>query len=73
MPLPKDWRAFIESLNSNEVEYLIVGGVALAYHGAPRYTGDLDVLIRNSPENAQRLAAALEAFGFGGKRIVKSN
>ncbi len=64
MPLPKDWRAFIESLNSSEVEYLIVGAVALAYHGIPRYTGHLDVLIRNSPENSQRLESALQSFGF---------
>jgi hypothetical protein len=64
MPLPEDWRAFIESLNSNGVEYVIVGAVALAYHGFPRYTGDLDVLIRNSPENAKRLESALAAFGF---------
>ena len=45
MPLPKDWRAFIESLNSNGVEYLIVGAVALAHLGFPRYTGDLDNLV----------------------------
>jgi hypothetical protein len=64
MPLPEDWRAFIESLNSNGVEYVIVGAVALAYHGFPRYTGDLDVLIRNSPQNAKRLESALAAFGF---------
>jgi hypothetical protein len=64
MPLPEDWRAFIESLNSNGVEYVIVRAVALAYHGFPRYTGDLDVLIRNSPENAKRLESALAAFGF---------
>lgn len=65
MPLPKDWRAFIESLNSSGVEYLIVGAVALAYHGFPRYTGDLDIFVRNTPENAQRLEAALARFGFG--------
>ncbi|HEV2494348.1 MAG TPA: hypothetical protein VG204_14880 [Terriglobia bacterium] len=65
MPLPEDWRAFIESLNSNAVEYLVVGAVAVAHHGLPRYTGDLDILIRNSPENAGRLEAALEDFGFG--------
>jgi hypothetical protein len=64
MALPKDWRAFIESLNSNGVEYLIVGAVALAYHGFPRYTGDLDILVRNSPENAQRLESVLATFGF---------
>jgi hypothetical protein len=65
MQLPEDWRAFIESLNSNAVEYLIVGAVALAYHGLPRYTGDLDIFVRNSPENAKRLEAALAGFGFG--------
>ena len=64
MPLPEDWRAFIESLNSNGVEYLVVGAVALAHHGFPRYTGDLDVLVRNSPDNAKRLESALEEFGF---------
>lgn len=64
MPLPADWRAFIKSLNSNGVEYVIVGAVALAHHGFPRYTGDLDILIRNSPENAKRLESALAAFGL---------
>lgn len=66
MPLPEDWRTFIESLNSNGVEYLVVGAVALAHHGHPRYTGDMDVLIRNTPENAARLEAALKAFGLAG-------
>jgi hypothetical protein len=65
MPLPKDWRAFIESLNSSGVEHLIVGSVALAHHGFPRYTGDLDILVNNSPENAARLEHALRIFGFG--------
>lgn len=65
MSLPRDWRAFIESLNSRGVEYLIVGAVALAHHGFPRYTGALDILVRNSPENAQRLEGVLQAFGFG--------
>jgi len=65
MPLPEDWRGFIESLNLSGVEYLIVGAVALAHHGFPRYTGALDVFVRNTPENAQRLEAALARFGFG--------
>jgi hypothetical protein len=65
MPLPKGWRAFIESLNSIGVEYLNVGSVALAQHGFPRYTGDLDILVHNSPENGERLERALQAFGFG--------
>jgi hypothetical protein len=64
MPLPEDWRAFIESLNSHGVEYVVVGAVALAHHGFPRYTGDLDVLVRNSTENTKRVESALAEFGF---------
>lgn len=66
MPLPEEWRAFIESLNSNGVEYVVVGAVALAHHGFPRYTGDLDVLVRNSTENARRLESAAAEFGLDG-------
>jgi hypothetical protein len=65
MSLPKEWREFIESLNSNKVEYLVVGAVALAHHGRPRYTGDLDILIRSTRENVSRLKVALGAFGMG--------
>jgi hypothetical protein len=64
MPLPKDWREFIALLNSENVEYVIVGAAALAFHGVPRFTGDLDVLVRPSPENGRRIERVLEAFGF---------
>ncbi len=64
MPLEKDLRDFIASLNSEKVEYLIVGGFALAYHGVPRFTADLDFLVRPSPENAQRVYRAISGFGF---------
>src|SRR5438477_12456289 len=66
MPLPEDWRAFIESLNSSGVEYLIVGAVALAHHGVPRFTGGLDIFIRSSPDNSRRMESALNRFGFSG-------
>ncbi|MGH9489980.1 MAG: hypothetical protein ACRD17_05675, partial [Terriglobales bacterium] len=46
-------------------EYMVAGAVALAHHGLPRYTGDLDVWIRSSPENARRTLAALKDIGFG--------
>ena len=65
MNLPKDLREFLESLNSKKVEYVIVGGYAQAYHGRPRFTGDIDVLVRASRENGVRLKAALAQFGFG--------
>ena len=64
MEVQPDFRDLLELLNEHEVEYLIVGGYALAYHGAPRYTGDIDILVRRSPGNARRLLAALDAFGF---------
>ena len=65
MPLNSDLREFLESLNSNEVKYVVVGGLAVAFHGAPRYTGDLDVLVEKSSDNAARLMQTLAAFGFG--------
>ena len=54
MKLPPDWREFIELLNSNGVEYVVVGGHAVGYHGYPRYTGDIDFFVRADPENALR-------------------
>jgi hypothetical protein len=65
MPLNKDLREFVELLNSNQVEYLIIGAFAVAYHGFPRYTGDLDILVRPDPENARRILEVLSQFGFG--------
>jgi hypothetical protein len=64
MSLSADLKEFIELLNSRGVEYVIVGAHSLAFHGRPRYTGDLDVLVRPSPENAEKIAAVLTEFGF---------
>ena len=63
--LSKDFREFIESLNANSVRYLVVGGYAVALHGYPRYTKDLDVWIEPTAQNAQNVLNALTAFGFG--------
>lgn len=63
--LNNDFKEFIGLLNSTGVEYLIVGGYALAAHGHPRYTGDLDIWVRPAPENVVRLMHALKTFGFG--------
>ena len=65
MSLSADLREFIELLNSRDVEYVIVGAHSLAFHGRPRYTGDLDILIRPTAENGAKLAAVLSEFGFG--------
>ena len=64
MALNPDLKEFIESLNASEVEYAIVGAHALAFHGHPRFTADIDIAIPGEPENAERLKTALTAFGF---------
>jgi hypothetical protein len=65
MILSRDFKEFIELLNRHDVQYLVVGGYAVAYHGHPRYTKDMDVWIEASLTNAARLQAALDEFGFG--------
>jgi hypothetical protein len=64
MMLSKDFKEFVVLLNENDVKYLIVGGYALALHGHPRYTKDLDVWIEMSPDNAEKIMKALEKFGL---------
>ena len=64
MALSKDWREFLELLNSRAVDYVIVGAQSLAFHGRPRHTGDLDILDRPTPDNARLLLAILNQFGF---------
>jgi hypothetical protein len=64
MELAPDFDEFFGSLIAHDVEFLIVGAYALAFHGAPRFTGDIDVLIEPTTANAGRLLAALAAFGF---------
>ncbi len=63
-PLSRDLREFIHLLNTNRVKYVIVGAWALAFHGRPRYTGDLDIFVARDDENADKLMAVIEAFGF---------
>ncbi len=64
MEVQKDFKEFLELLNAHEVEFMIVGGYALAFHGAPRYTGDIDVFVKLDRPNALRIINSLEEFGF---------
>lgn len=59
--------------SAHRVEYLIVGGYALAFHGAPRFTGDLDILVKPEAANAQRILTALESFGFASVGFIPSD
>ena len=65
MPLSRDLHEFIGCLNSNKVEYLIVGAMAVSWHGFPRYSGDIDFLVRSDLANAELILRALSQFGFG--------
>ena len=62
--LNQDFREFIQSLNDNRVRYLVVGGYAVAFHGHPRYTKDLDIWVEMNPDNASQVVKALHQFGF---------
>jgi hypothetical protein len=63
--LNQDFKEFIQSLNDNQVNYLVIGGYAVALYGYPRYTKDIDIWIEMTQENAVNTIKALEQFGFG--------
>jgi len=65
MEVQPDFKELLRLFNARHVDYLIVGGYALAFHGAPRFTGDLDILVKPDPDNAQKILLALAEFGFG--------
>jgi Nucleotidyl transferase AbiEii toxin, Type IV TA system len=73
MKLHKDIREFIALCLSRKVEFLLVGGYALAYHGAPRFTEDIDLMVMVSPENADNLSNVITEFGFGGAGITRDD
>ncbi|MEI6409354.1 MAG: DUF6036 family nucleotidyltransferase [Bacteroidota bacterium] len=65
MVLNPDFKEFLQLLNEHEVRYMVIGGYAVAHHGHPRYTKDLDVWLWVSPDNAKKIIDVLNAFGFG--------
>jgi hypothetical protein len=73
MELNPDFQEFLRSFVGHDVRFLIVGGYALAAHGHPRYTKDLDVWVWTDPSNAQRVVEALEEFGFGGLGLTAAD
>ncbi len=67
--LPTDFREFLKLCNEKTVEYLLVGGYVVNYYGYSRATGDMDVWVKPTRANAERVAAALRAFGFGQNEV----
>ena len=62
--LPQDFKEFLKLLNAHNVEYLLIGGYAVGYHGYPRATADMDIWIAMHPVNAGKIVAVLKKFGF---------
>ncbi|MDA0746211.1 MAG: hypothetical protein O2954_06810 [bacterium] len=73
MEAQADFKELLTLFNAHNVAYVIVGAYALSYHGSPRYTGDLDILIRPDSENAQRILNALADFGFGNLGLTSAD
>jgi predicted nucleotidyltransferase len=73
MVLNPDFREFLCLLNEHEVKYLVVGGYAVAFHGHPRYTKDLDIWIWVDPTNATKMVDVLQAFGFASIGLSKED
>lgn len=72
LQLPDDFKEFLKLLNANGVRYLVVGGYAVGLHGYPRATGDLDIWIEVSTENAVGLTQAVREFGFDLPEVSRS-
>jgi len=70
MVIDKDFKEFIKLLNDHDVHYLLVGGYAVAFHGHPRYTTDMDIWIEREIANAEKLLNVLKVFGFGSLKIT---
>lgn len=71
--IPNDFKELLELLNSHKVEYIIVGAYALALHGNPRFTGDLDIYVKPDTQNAFQILAALQEFGFGSLELKQQD
>jgi predicted nucleotidyltransferase len=73
MTLARDFEDFVKLLNQHKVEYMVVGGYALAFHGKPRHTGDLDIWINISEKNAKLMLKVLKDFGLSSMGFTKED
>ena len=73
MILDQDFEDFVSLLNKRQVEYMVVGGYALAFHGKPRHTGDLDIWINVNEQNAERMVQVMKDFGVSALGFTKKD
>ncbi len=73
MELDKDFKEFIELLNAHNVQYLVIGGYAVNFHGYPRYTKDIDFWLWMTDDNIEKLLQVIQDFGFGSLGLDKSD
>ena len=73
MEIYQDFKELLELLNVHKVEYVIVGAYALSFHGVPRFTGDIDILVKPDQDNAAKILVALKDFGFGSLDLKESD
>ena len=73
MPFEKDFVDFIRLCNKHQVEYLVVGGLAVVVHGYPRFTGNIDIWMKISDDNANKILEVIKDFGMTSLGITKSD
>lgn len=73
MEIQQDFRELLALLNKHAVDYLVVGGYALAFHGAPRFTSDIDIFVCPNSQNATRILDALREFGFDSADLTEED
>lgn len=73
MRIEKDFKKFIELLNKNEVQYLIVGSFAFSYYAEPRFTKDIDIFVEPTEENAKKILKTLTDFGFKSISLISKD
>lgn len=69
--LPLDFKEFLQLLNEYQVEYMLIGGYAVAYYGYPRSTGDMDIWVALNEYNADQFIKAIIAFGFNASNLSR--
>lgn len=73
MEICNEFKEMIQCLNANKAEYLVVGGYAVNHYGFSRFTGDFDIWVNKTPDNADRVLKSIIDFGFGSLGITKGD